>query len=227
MRISVVVPIYNAEALIKKAYPEISKTLKKVSMDYEILFRDDGSSDESESILKEIAGRDKRVRVFSNSENKGFGYTLKELFNEAKMDTIIYLDADLSFDLNSMEEMVKELNSFDIVVASKYKGAKRIIPFSRLVASEIYHLINKVLFGVNVRDAGAGFLLTKKRVLNEINLQSNGFATHIELLYKAKKKGFKIKEVGIPYNHSQGSFNLFRHGPRTLIETLSLRRRLQ
>lgn len=226
MRLSAVIPVYNSGKIIFGTYENVKKQFERITNDYEILFRNDGSTDDSKERLEKIAKKDKRVKVFSN-KNHGLGFVLRKLFKDATGDFIIYFDADayLSFDLNSLPYLIKRTNDADVVIASRYKGNK--IPLNRLIPSLIYRFINRLLFGINVHDTGSGFVIFKGNVLNGIKLYSNGFDIHIELYSKIKKAGFKMIEVPVKYSHWKGgSFRVLKHGPSTLINTLKFRLRV-
>lgn len=221
MKLSAVIPVYNSEKIIFGTYENVKKQFEKITNDYEILFRNDGSTDNSEEVLKKIAENDKKVKLFSNS-NHGLGYVLRHLFKDAKGDYVIYFDADayLSFDLNILSDLFNKTNDADVVIATRYKKGS---PLSRLIPSYIYRLVNNILFRIDIVDVGSGFVLFRRKVLNEIELKSNGFEIHVELFKKIKKKGFRIIKVPVSYFHWKGgSFKIFKHGPTTLIETLKL-----
>ncbi len=221
MKISFIIPIYNAEEFILDSYVRIKSEVEKVTEDYEIIFRNDASSDKSEQILRAVTERDKKVKLFSNKSNRGLGYTLRRMIDDASGDIIVYLDADLSFDISALPILLKEIQTADVVVASKYTGAKTKIPFYRLFSSRVYYFINKILFGLNLTDIGSGFLVFKKSVLDGIVLSSDGFEFHIEFFTKIMKNGYKVKEISVKYDHRDyGSFRILKHGPKTLTSTL-------
>ncbi|MDI6655055.1 MAG: glycosyltransferase family 2 protein [Candidatus Hydrothermarchaeota archaeon] len=218
--ISIVIPVYNAEEIIFNAYKKVKKEIEKITNEYEILLRNDASTDQSLGVLQNIAEKDSKVRIFSNDVNRGIGYVLQRLFADAKGEILIYLDADLSFDIRMLPTFLDEIKKVDVVVASKYKGAKKVIPLQRLLASRIYYLINKILFRINVTDVGSGFIMFRKNVLNSVELSSSGFEAHIEFFVKLKESGFKVKEIPVDYNHrNAGSFNMLKHGPPTVART--------
>jgi glycosyltransferase involved in cell wall biosynthesis len=224
--LSVVIPVYNSGEILFGTYENVKKELEKITDNYEILFRNDGSTDDSQEVLEKIAKKNNRVKIFLN-ENRGLGFVLRRLFKDASGDFIIYFDADvyLSFDLNVLPRLLEKTNNADVVVASRYHRNNK-IPFYRLIPSLIYRFINRLLFGINISDTGSGFVIIKKKVLNEINLNSDGFDIHIEFYTEIKKAGFKIKEVPVKYSHwGSGSFKVLKYGPTTLINTLKFRLR--
>lgn len=224
MKLSLVVPVYGSEKILEKAHKEFTKAVKSVTNDYELLFRIDDSPDNSEQVLKKIISKDKKVKIFSHKPNKGLGYTLRKLFQDAKGDYIVYFDADafLSFDLEMFPVLFKKTKTSDAVIASRYVKSPQ-VPFYRHFASEIYSLINNTLFGIRIRDIGSGFVIFKKKAIRNINLTSDGFDIHIEIYSKLARKKYKIEEVPATYKHWRGgSFKVFKHGPKTLLNTILL-----
>ena len=97
MKLSLVIPVYNAEKIIISSVRSLIETLAPLSLPYEILLRDDKSTDGSVEVLKSLPGMDPRVRCFFNPANQGLGATLRELFRDARGEIVIYCDVDLPF----------------------------------------------------------------------------------------------------------------------------------
>lgn len=226
MKISVIVPVYNSGKILSGAYKGIKSELEKITGDYEIIFRNDASSDDSQQILKEISAGDKKVRILSNPANRGLGFTLRELFKDAAGDYIVYLDADayLCFDLSRLDEFFKLIAADggpDVLIASRYKRKDNRIPFYRRYPSKVYNIMNRMLFGMDIEDIGSGFVLFRKNTVKGLTLECEGFDIHSELFAKIRRAGFKIREEAVVYRHWYGgSFNPFKHAPKTLAGTL-------
>lgn len=225
MKISIVIPVYGSAEILEEGHAFISKILKDITSEYEILYRNDCSPDNSQVILDRLAAKDKKVRIFINPKNMGLGYNLRNLFNDAQGEYVIYLDADAyqCFDLTLIKKFIDDMKDREVTIASRYEVATRQIPWYREYPSTIYYLINKILFGISLRDVGSGFVIFKKKALNKINLASNGFDIHVEIFAKLAKTGAKIQEIPITYKHWYGgSFDVFKHGPKTLLNTIKL-----
>lgn len=224
MKFSIIIPVYGSEKILRDSYGEISKAIKGVTESYEILFRVDGSPDNSLDVLKSLAKKDERVKVYVNKTNRGLGYTLRKLFEDAKGEHLIYFDADafLCFDLSFLPTIINRVEEADAVIVSRY-FYNPLLPFHRWLASEVYHVLNRVLFSIDIRDIGSGFVVFRKNALQSLRLKSDGFDIHAEVFVKMAKKGYKILEVPLAYKHwSGGSFRLLRHGPKALVNTLKL-----
>ncbi|MCX6820759.1 MAG: glycosyltransferase family 2 protein [Candidatus Aenigmarchaeota archaeon] len=220
VKISAVIPVYNSCSILQGTYTSVKKVLSEMTDEYEILFRNDGSRDGSQKVLEKIARSDKHVRIFFN-ENHGLGYVLRQMFKDARGELVVYMDADayMTFGLSQLPSLAGRTNEADVVIASRYNHGS--IPLHRLIPSRTYKLINELLFGVGIDDIGSGLVVFKKSALDRIKLYSDGFEIHIELYTKLHKAGFRIIEVPTDYVHwDEGSFNMLKHGPRTLAMTM-------
>lgn len=228
MKISVAIPIYNSKKIIEDTLNTLIRTLNSMSVDYEILFRDDASSDGSRKKLEEISLRHSRVRCFYNQRNQGLGFTLKQLFNDAQGEVIIYLDCDLPFGVDIFPLLLEEIQNHDIVVASRYAGSISRVPFLRKIASRMYYFLCKFLFSLSVRDVGSGTVALRKESLRLLELKAQRFGIHAEIFAKAQKLKLLVKELSAPYRPSRSSsFSIFRHGPGVIVDTIKLWWRLQ
>ena len=228
LKFSIVVPVYGSEKILKAGYEEFSAAIGRLGGDYELLYRVDGSPDRSKEVLDEIAAKDERVRVFSHEPNRGLGYTLRKLFEDARGEFVIYFDADsyLCFDLSFLGGVVEKMERADAVIVSRYM-LNPILPLHRYLASEAYYLLNKVLFGIEIRDIGSGFVIFRKAALDSLDLKSDGFEIHTEIFVRMARKGYKVLETPLAYKHwSGGSFRFIRHGLKALVYTLKLRREI-
>ncbi len=211
MKLSIVIPCYNEEKIIRKTYKNVKNVVKDLRVDYEI--------------IRQIEKEDKHVIALSYpGKRMGLGWGWKKLFEAATGDLVIMMDADLSVKPQIIKNFLKESKNADILVASRYLGLRAQIPLSRRIMSRIYYLINRILFGLKVKDSQSGFQMYRNKVLREIKLESNGFEVNLELLVKSMIKGFKIKEIPANYDHRQqdAKFNIIKHGPKTLLKTFLL-----
>jgi glycosyltransferase involved in cell wall biosynthesis len=196
--ISIVVPCYNEEKNIEKCYRDITTELIKLGIkDYEIIFEQEGSTDRTLEIMKKLEKLDNKVVALELGEKRrGKGFGLRECFKRARGEVIIMMDADLSISPSIIKRFIQEIKENDIVIASRFiSGGESKRPFFRNLLSFFYNSISRVLLGINIKDAQSGFKAIRKEVVNSIELKINGFEIDTELLAKAKKKGFKIKEI--------------------------------
>lgn len=227
MKISFVIPIYNAEKILQKTLDILMPSLQSMNLDYEILFRDDGSSDDSRRLLNEISQRHNKVRCFCNDDNRGLGFTLRHLFQDTEGEIIIYLDCDLPFGVEILPLMIQEILAHDIVVASRYMGENSKISFMRKIASRVYYDVCRFLFSVAVRDIGSGTVAFRKESIRLLKLKSDHFDIHAEIFAQAYRLKLSVKELPALYRYNRtGSFSVFRHGPGVMVDTFKLLKRL-
>lgn len=223
MNLSVIIPIYNSEHLIKSGIERIDKACSKLNQTYEIICCDDNSSDRSIDVLGEYAKKYDAVKVMTNEHNKGLGFTLRKMIDCAVGNHIIYCDCDLPFGDQVFERLISEAKEADIVVASRYLKINNKIPILRRLCSLGYYWACKILFNMPVRDIGSGAVLFKKDAIKQINLKSCGFAIHAEYFHKASMLQMIIKEIPLKTEiYQKGSFNIIKHGMGIICETLKL-----
>ena len=224
-KISIVVPCYNEEKIIFKSYKEIKQELEKLNLTYEIVFCNDGSTDRSLEIFNRIKNEDLNVKLINYSHNRGLAYAYKQLFNQALGEIIITMDADLSMQpKNTLPLFLKEIENADVIVGSRYAGVKPEYPLYRRIPSKINLFLARIFLNCQFSDTNSGFLVIRKKVLQEIELISIDLEIHIELLLKAMRKGFVVREVPIMYIHKteSGEMSILRHGPKTFVGILKL-----
>ena len=115
MKLSVIIPVFNEEGSLGELYHQITDSIK-VYTEYEIVFIDDGSSDESKNIIQKMIEKDNKVKLLSFFRNFGKSAALSEGFKYASGDIIITMDADLQDDPNEIPALISKLNEgFDLV----------------------------------------------------------------------------------------------------------------
>lgn len=217
-------PCFNEEKIIERSYRRIKKVLEDIELDYEIILEEDGSTDNTGKIIKKIAEADDHVKALSFPRKRmGIGWGYNKLFQAATGDFIVTTDADLAVNPNLIKKFIEECKNVDIVVASRYFSTNG-YPLNRLIFSRMYNFFNRLMFGIKIKDTQVGFQILKRKILDDLHLEFNGFVTNLEILVKAKKRGYKIKEIPVKYSHrDNGAFSIIKNGPRTLFDTFLLR----
>lgn len=161
--LSVVVSVYNEEAVLEQFYRETGRILQGVSWDYEILFVNDGSQDESLSILNHLAEQDERVKVISFSRNFGHESAMIAGVDYSSGDGIICMDADLQHPPECIPEIVKKFEEgYQVInmVRTKNESAGLI---KNLTSAAFYNLIN-TLSDVHFENNASDFFAISRRV---------------------------------------------------------------
>jgi len=224
MKVSIVIPIYNAVDFVENSVQEIVGVLDPLGMDYEVLLWDDGSLDRSRSILERLSHQHPQVQCFYNLSNEGLGTTLIKLFNNAQGQYVIYCDCDLPFGADIIIVLLDKLQTYDIAVASRYSGASNHVQFLRRIFSRAYYMFCKILFNIPIIDIGSGSVAISRKALNKLDLKIKGFGIHAEIYKKALHQDLLIAEIPAESRRSnQKSFSILRHGPNIIFETIQLK----
>lgn len=161
--LSVVVSVYNEEAVLEQFYKVAGEVLNHIDWDYELLFVNDGSRDKSFQILTELAGRDRHVKVVSFSRNFGHEAAMIAGIDHSRGDAIICMDADLQHPPRCIPQILDQLEQgFDVVnmVRTKNESAGW---FKNLASSSFYKIIN-VLSDVKFENNASDFFAVSRRV---------------------------------------------------------------
>ncbi|MDP2632601.1 MAG: glycosyltransferase family 2 protein [Candidatus Curtissbacteria bacterium] len=215
MKLSVIIPAYNEEPNFKKgALDDVPKYLEKQDYSYEIIIVDDGSSDETASLAQEFAKKNNNVRVIKNP-HQGKAETVKTGVEKANGQLILFTDFDQATPIDEVEKLLTYFPQNDIVIGSRQlPGAKREKePIHRHIMGLVFNLVVQAIAVRGIWDTQAGFKCFKSQVakdlFGELKVYGKGkkvegalvTAFDVELLFIAKKRGYKIKEVPIIWHH--------------------------
>jgi len=197
----VIIPTYNELENIPKLIPKI---LQK-DQSLEVLVVDDNSPDGTAEFVEEESKNNNKVHLIKRTAKMGLGTAYIEGFKYAIKNGYNYIfemDADFSHNPKELINFLREIETSDLVLGSRYKNGVNVInwPMRRLLLSFFANLYTRIITGLPVRDATGGFKCFRREVLEAIdldNVKSNGYAFQIEMTYKAWKKGFRIKEISI------------------------------
>ncbi|MCJ7813152.1 polyprenol monophosphomannose synthase [bacterium] len=202
-KILVIIPTYGEVANIQKLVPQILEQDPRIH----VLVIDDNSPDgtalQVEKMMKETNGLYliKRVRKMGlgTAYVDGFRFALKKHY-----DLIFQMDADFSHDSSVINQFLKMIEGYDLVIGSRYIRGVNVVnwPMSRLLLSWLANVYTRVVTGLPVKDATSGFKCFRRSVLEAINLdkvRSDGYAFQIEIDFKVWKMGFRVKEIPIVF----------------------------
>lgn len=201
--LSVFFPAYNEEKNIATTVENTLKILPEIAKNFEIIVVNDGSTDDTEKVVKEVTSKNPKVKLINHQKNLGYGAALKTGFYSAKFPLMTFTDADGQFDFGQIKKFLEKIDDADLVIGYRKKRAEG---FTRKLNAEGWRLLNFLLFGLKIKDIDCGFKLVKRQVFDKIpKLTSTGATISAELLVKAKKAGFKILEVSVDhYPRKQG-----------------------
>jgi glycosyltransferase involved in cell wall biosynthesis len=222
--ISAVLPAYNEEANIRPVTEELRAALAKHCERFEIIIVDDGSKDATGEIADRLAEEHPEVRVIHHRPNKGYGVALKNGFLSARMPLVFYTDSDGQFVADEIHLLTELIGDADIVTGYR---ANRQDPWLRKFFSWGFKKFIGLIFGVHVRDCDCAFKLYRRRVFDEITIDSTMFFVDAEVLAKANVLGYTIDEVAVTHRPRAGGRSTVRltHILTTLREAFHMMRR--
>lgn len=198
--LSVFLPVYNEEKNLEKTVVQTAAFLRPNFSEWEIIIVNDGSSDKTSQVAQRLALAEPRIKIITHVENRGYGAAFKSGIHAAKYDWVTFTDADGQFDFAEISKFLKiqEESGADLVIG--YYLNRR-VPFYRKLNTFFWEGLVRILFGLRVRDIDCAFKLFSNRVVVAVEpLESErGAFISTEFLVKAKKKGFKIREVGVSH----------------------------
>ena len=201
MILSIIIPVYNEE----KTIVQILEKIKKVSSNlvkYEVVVINDGSTDQTSSLLD----KNKHLydKLINNQSNKGKGFSVKQGILNSSGTHIIFQDADLEYNPTDYKKFEKIFLDFDAdgIIGSRfiYSNYTRSHNILNKIGNKILTLIFNILYNTTFTDIYSCYFSFKKDLLNVEELKTEGFEQHAEILCKVIKKGNKFYEVPISYN---------------------------
>ncbi len=195
-KISIVIPLYNEQDSLDELYKQIVSVMKNLDFDYEIIFIDDGSIDNSIPVIENLHSKDQQVKLIQLRKNYGKSAGLSAGFGAATGDIIVTMDADLQDDPGEIPNLLAKLNEgYDLV--SGWKKNRR-DPFSKRFFSKIYNYFTSKLSGLKLHDFNCGLKAYRKDVINNIKIYGE---LHRYLPVIAFHKGFKVTEISVTHHH--------------------------
>lgn len=204
--IAIVIPTYNEAGNVEKLISLIKKV--KIKEKVNLIFVDDDSKDGTGKILDKLAKKDKKIRVIHRKNERGLGSAYVRGFTEAvklKANIIFGMDADLSHHPKYIPSFLKKIDQgYDVVQGSRYiPGGGVNWAWHRIFLSKGANLLATTILGLDLHDVTGAYKAFKLEVMKNIDLKSinsNGFSFFEEILYRCKKKGYKLGEVPIFFN---------------------------
>ncbi len=198
-RAIVVVPTYNEAENVPILVPAILGQDERL----EILIVDDGSPDGTGELADSIAKTEKRVHVLHRETKQGLGPAYRAGLARAlelDADYIIQMDADFSHPPSSLPELLDEIQSYDVVLGSRYLNGITVVnwPIERILISWFGNLYARRVSGLPISDTTGGFRCMRRELLETMgfeHVRSNGYAFQIEMNYRFVKQNARIKEI--------------------------------
>lgn len=207
MKALVIIPTYNEKENLRELLRQIFAVGETLAPTHtlDVLVVDDNSPDGTGALADEMAAADPRVHVMHRAGKMGLGSAYVAGFRyvlERDYDAAFEMDADFSHNPDSLPVFLKELETHDLVLGSRYLHGVTVVnwPLLRLILSYSANMYSRIITGMDIKDATGGFKCFRRNVLEAIDwsrVKSDGYGFQIEINFKAYRKGFKIQEIPI------------------------------
>ncbi len=207
---SIVIPTRNEEAIIEKNLKKIYKFMKNLESinGFEIIISDN-STDSTSHIVKKISNEMNEIQYHFVKE-RGIGAGLRKGIDQAKFDLVLLYDIDMAWKLETIPNLINEINlGYDIVYASRYvKKSKINRPLKRRIFSFGYRVLTRILFGITIKDWNSNRIIRKSSIMKfKDKLKDNTGFFHTELAIYGKKYNLKMKEIAAEVNDLRNNSN--------------------
>lgn len=194
--LSVVYPAFNEEENVEGTVQKALEALPSLVREFEIIVVDDGSADKTGEIIDRLAAEKENVRAVHHEKNRGYGAALQSGFASAANDLVFFSDSDGQFDIREITRLLEHIERYDMVLG--YRKNRR-DPFHRKLNAWAWNVLVRLLLGVKVKDIDCAFKVYKKKVLDSIEITSNGAMVNTEILGRARQKNFTLKELPVTH----------------------------
>jgi len=222
---SVIIPLYNEEESLPELYRQLGSVMERTFAGHELIFVDDGSTDGSVEALRELRGRDRRVKILSFRRNYGKSAALAEGFKAARGDIVITIDADLQDNPEEIPGLVAKLDEgYDLVSGWKMK---RKDPFSKTLPSKLFNATTALVSGIRIHDFNCGLKAYRGEVVKRVSIYGE---LHRFIPVIAGWEGFRVTEKKVThferkYGQSKFGARRFLNGMFDLMTVMFLTRR--
>lgn len=227
---SIVIPAYNESARIGATLGKVLAYVHAQGWHAEVIVVNDGSRDNTAQIVQEFAQKDAALRLIENPGNRGKGYSVRNGMLHSQGSIVLFSDADLSSPIEEAPKLFRALEEgADVAIGSRWLRAEtqtRRQPLHRQLFGRVFNLALRVTLGLQFADTQCGFKAFKQAAVKAIfplqKIERWGFDP--EILFLARKLGFKTKEVPVAWGHSGGTrINPLVDGSRMVLEMLRVR----
>lgn len=216
--LSIIIPVYNEQKGIESTIYGIKKVIEGIHFNMEIIFVNDGSSDNTTKLLKDGVKNQKKIRVIAHDQNQGYGAALKTGIRNSKYEYIAITDADETYPNDRIPEFYETIlkKELDMIVGARVtKNVK--IPIIRKPAKWILNKLANYLAEYDIPDLNSGLRIMKKETLLKfINILPQGFSFTTTITLAMLTNGYRVRYEPINYFHRAGSSKI-----RPIYDTLN------
>lgn len=193
--LSVFYPCYNDAKIMPYLILKTYQVLPSVAKKSEVIVVNDGSTDDSFSVLRSLRKKYPSLRIINHSKNLGYGQALISGFRKARYTWVFYTDGDGQYDPEDLSRLVKKVSDQTGVVNGYKRGRQDNVV--RILVGSLYNRIMHQLYQLPIKDIDCDFRLIRRSLLTKIKLTSSSGTICLELIYKLKKAGARFREAGV------------------------------
>jgi dolichol-phosphate mannosyltransferase len=202
VRLSVVIPCFNEERTLATCVERLLK-LYNEDLSLEIIVVDDGSTDRSFALARDLAADNPHLIVVRHDKNRGKAAAVRTGFDKATGDVIAVQDADLKYDPWDLKRLVQPIRNgdADVVLGSRFltEGTHR-APYSRpSMADRLLTFVSNMFTELNLTDVVAGHKVFRREVIQNLTIEADRFGVESELVAKIAHRRWRIAEIGISH----------------------------
>ena len=203
--LSVLIPLYNEKESIRELTYEITESLEKLSISYEIIFVDDGSRDGSFEEIKSLASSDSHIVGIRFRRNYGKSAALSEGFEISRGNIVATMDADLQDDPAELPALIEKLNEgYDVISGWKKRRKDR---WTKKIPSRLFNFVTRLMSGVRIHDFNCGLKIYKADVVKTVRVYGE---LHRYIPVLAQWAGFRVGEMIV--NHRSRKYGSTKFG---------------
>jgi len=207
--LSVVIPAYNEQARIGRTIEAVCAYLTGTGVSWELIVVDDGSSDGTAAVAREIMERDARVRLIQLPANRGKGNAVRVGVLATHGTEVLITDADLSTPIDEVEKLRAEGGDAVVTIGSRQRGAQIDVQqnAARRLLGRLGNYYIRAVAVPGVRDTQCGFKLLRGEAARTLLARTrlNGWGIDVEILHLADRFGWEVAEVPVRWAHATGS----------------------
>ncbi len=218
--LSLVIPAYNERENLATLHSELTAVMHSLPGAYEILFVDDGSTDGSAGVLRQMRAEDPRVRVLTFARNAGQSAAMDAGFKDARGDVVVTLDADLQNDPADIPRLIEALEGWDAVVGVRRKRQDNLV---RRVSSRVANYVRNRLSDETITDTGCSLKAFRRAALSRLVLYDG---LHRFLPTLLKMEGFRVREIPVghrPRRHGDSKYGIGNRLLPSFMDLLAVR----
>lgn len=230
VEVTVVIPAFNEATRLPSTLNKIVNYLSARPQTFEVIVVDDGSTDDTASIVEKKHQLSETVRLIKNPGNRGKGYAVRNGMLHAAGQYLVFSDSDLSSPIEDIDLLLSPLQKgYDVVLGSRALRPEWIYPrqpFSRQLVGRVFNYCVRGVTFLAIQDTQCGFKGFRRDAAQTIfsRQRLTGFGFDVELAYLTRKYGFRLLEVPVHWSNDLASkVHPFRDGPKMFLDLLRIR----